>query len=303
MSTLTGDVTAAGDLAVNGGDQTSSATTFNLLNATVTTLNFAGAGTAITMGAATGYTNLRHTLFVNDTANAQMTTGVTVNQGGADNEIVSLKSSDVAHGVTGITETDTFARFLKQAATTGGLVIEGLNAGAGTVGLFLQGTAGTVDTAKTTGAGGTLVIQGSNISGVNRAATGANANLLAVRDDGTTRFILDADGDSHQDVGTAWTNFDDADDLARLQALAVTLAPPADPLRQQFLAHLDAHRDLLTAMPGKPLVTFTDDGCHFVNWSRLAMLHTGAIRQLGQFVKQLAEDLHDTRRLLRAHRG
>jgi hypothetical protein len=34
-----------GDLAVNGGDMTSSATTFNLLNATVTTLNLGGAAT------------------------------------------------------------------------------------------------------------------------------------------------------------------------------------------------------------------------------------------------------------------
>ncbi len=46
--------TFANDLAVNGGDVTSTATTFNLLNATVTTLNLGGAATTVAIGAATG---------------------------------------------------------------------------------------------------------------------------------------------------------------------------------------------------------------------------------------------------------
>jgi hypothetical protein len=55
VSTLTGNVTMTGDAAVNGGDFTSTATTFNMLQTTApTTINFGGAATAITMGAATG---------------------------------------------------------------------------------------------------------------------------------------------------------------------------------------------------------------------------------------------------------
>jgi hypothetical protein len=50
----------AGDLTVNGGDITSTATTFNLLNATVTTLNIGGAATALAVGAATGYTQINN---------------------------------------------------------------------------------------------------------------------------------------------------------------------------------------------------------------------------------------------------
>jgi hypothetical protein len=54
-----------GDLAVNGGDVTTSATTFNLVNATATTVNFAGAATAITIGASgSGTTTVRHDLTV-----------------------------------------------------------------------------------------------------------------------------------------------------------------------------------------------------------------------------------------------
>ena len=38
-------------------------------------------------------------------------------------------------------------------------------------------------------------------------------------------------------------------------------------------------RDVLTE---QKLVKFNDDGHHFVNMSKLTMLHTGAIRQMGE---------------------
>ncbi|NBP00431.1 MAG: hypothetical protein EBU90_09970, partial [Proteobacteria bacterium] len=77
------DVFIGGDLAVNGGDVTSNATTFNLLNATVTTLNFAGAGTNITIGAASGATTIRNAVTLTNTTNATSTqTGALVVTGG-----------------------------------------------------------------------------------------------------------------------------------------------------------------------------------------------------------------------------
>ena len=51
-SGTTGDIAASGDAAVNGGDLTTTATTFNLLNATATTLNIGGAATTIALAAA-----------------------------------------------------------------------------------------------------------------------------------------------------------------------------------------------------------------------------------------------------------
>lgn len=50
----TANVVVATDLAVNGGDLTSSATTFNLLNAVVTTLNIGNAATVMSIGDASG---------------------------------------------------------------------------------------------------------------------------------------------------------------------------------------------------------------------------------------------------------
>jgi hypothetical protein len=54
------NMTLTGDIAVNGGDLTSTATTFNLLNNTVTTLNLAGASTAVNIGASTGTTAIKN---------------------------------------------------------------------------------------------------------------------------------------------------------------------------------------------------------------------------------------------------
>jgi len=48
------------DVAVNGGDLTSSQTTFNLLNSTVTTGNLFGAGTTVSIGATTGTTTINN---------------------------------------------------------------------------------------------------------------------------------------------------------------------------------------------------------------------------------------------------
>jgi hypothetical protein len=61
---VTGDVTLTGDLAVNGGDITTSAATFNLINTNATTVNFAGAATALSIGAVTGTTTVNNALTV-----------------------------------------------------------------------------------------------------------------------------------------------------------------------------------------------------------------------------------------------
>jgi hypothetical protein len=63
------DLTIAGDLAVNGGDITTTATTFNLINANATTVNFAGAATNIQIGAASGTTNINNNLDVDGDVN------------------------------------------------------------------------------------------------------------------------------------------------------------------------------------------------------------------------------------------
>lgn len=68
-----GSVYVGNNLDVAGGTIQSSAASFNLLNANVTTANVLGAGTAITIGAATGFTAIRNQTTVTNTTGATST--------------------------------------------------------------------------------------------------------------------------------------------------------------------------------------------------------------------------------------
>jgi len=228
--------------------------------------------------------------YFNDTANANNTAGVTINQGAADDEIESWKSSDVSHGATSVTEADTFGFISKGAAATGGVMLTGIHEGA-QAGVIARGIMTTASSTRSTAARAAVEVNGGVISGSSMASLGANANIMAVQDNGTTRFILDSDGDSHQDVGTAWTNFDFTDDLRVMDALALVLNTQDDPVRAAFVGSLEESRTVIERLPGKPIVQFGDDGHHFANMSRVTMLHHGAIRQIGRQMAELSEQV------------
>lgn len=232
------------------------------------------------------------TTYIGDTANANVTLGLTINQAGNDDAILEFKSSDVAHGVTTVTETDTYAKFLKATGATGGIQLDGISTGAQS--MVLRGIPTTSVTGKTTSSGGAIQLIGALKNGTGVTSLGANANILSIQDNGTTRFMLDADGDSHQDVGTAWTNFDAHNDLKLMHALAVHVSRPGDPIKKDFASFLKVNRRKLERLK---LVTFNRDGHHFVNMSKLAMLHNGAIRQLGEAQLRDRAEIADLRKL------
>src|SRR5574341_262603 len=240
--------------------------------------------------------------FINDTSNANVTTGLTINQGGADDNILDLKSSDVAHGITDAEETDTYAAFAKASATAGGVRIRGLAETGTTIALQVQGMVTDETGTRDTATAAPVTFDAAIKSGTSPFPLSADRNLLCIRNNGTARFFFDSDGDSHQDVGTAWTNFDTEDDIALMDSMAVALAREGDPLREDFVKHFEQHRELIESVPGKKLVSFNDDGHHFVNMSRLAMVHHGAIRQLAAENKNLQKRLEAAEKKLLAHR-
>ena len=63
---ITGSMTSTGDVAVNGGDLTTTASTFNLINTTATTVNLAAAANFLNIGKTTGLTTVVGELQVND---------------------------------------------------------------------------------------------------------------------------------------------------------------------------------------------------------------------------------------------
>jgi enhancing lycopene biosynthesis protein 2 len=77
------------DVRLHGDTISTSQTTFDLLDDTVTTLNFVGAATAISIGAATGTTTVNHNLTVDQTVTAD--------------ELVLTNALEVQYGGTGVT--------------------------------------------------------------------------------------------------------------------------------------------------------------------------------------------------------
>jgi hypothetical protein len=72
------NLNVVGDLDIDGGDLTVSTSSFNLVNATATTLNIGGAATALTLGATTGTLTVRNTQTVfSSTDSIKLPTGTT----------------------------------------------------------------------------------------------------------------------------------------------------------------------------------------------------------------------------------
>jgi hypothetical protein len=140
---------------------------------------------------------LVNTLNIGDTTiNANMVRGITINQGGNDDEILAFKSSDVDHGITSFAETDTFGFMQKGAPTTGGVDFRALSSG--NYAMTIRGVVETADTTKGAGAVAPLILDGGMRSGTTWDVMTANANVLVVRSAATAKWILDAEGDTWQ---------------------------------------------------------------------------------------------------------
>lgn len=212
--------------------------------------------------------------------NDKMTLGLTIDQGAADDEALALKSSDVAHGITDTAETDTYGAVAKTEATSGGLQITGLKDadGIACLALNLRGYLGeAADTTKSTGGGGVINLTAAVKSGTGLADVGADGNLVTIQNRSTTRFIFDAEGCAHGDV--EWIAFSEHDDLALLDKLEATV------VSREFGGWVDANRRELEALN---IAHFDDRPGHaMLNLTRLSMLLTGALRQVGRRLNTL----------------
>jgi hypothetical protein len=114
-----GNQILTGDLAVNGGDITTNQTTFNLLNTTATTVNFAGAATTIGIGASTGTITLGNPTITG-------TNATTFNMNGTSPSIVTSST-----GTASVFNTNALTVNAFNAATTATLVNSATTLGIG----------------------------------------------------------------------------------------------------------------------------------------------------------------------------
>jgi hypothetical protein len=228
-------------------------------------------------------------VFIGDDLNGNMTTGLTINQGAAIDEIFALKSSDVGHGVTESTETDTFFYINKVQGTGGGAKIVGLSDpdDSSAIAISIEAVCGVAaNTTKTAGGGlGVLDLSSRIKSGSGAAAVGTDGNLISVRNSGVARFLFDAEGSGHADV--EWTTYATHDDLALVAAVESELLLHEDDAKTQRRHMLEEvgiiGEDSWHMENGKPRA--------MVNMTKLSMLHHGALIQAAERIQTLESRL------------
>lgn len=256
-------------------------------------LSVAGSGTAgcpITWTDAMTFNSTG--LIVGGTSNANMTAGVTTKSGGADERFTG-KLTGFAHGVTSVTETDTaFAVFVTNAVT-GGIDINAIRSGGTGYAARMRGINSVADTVRTSSARGSVHIDGALVSGTGTTTLSASGNVMTAADNGTTRFIWDAAGNAYAHVSMLSSAFDSYDDAALCRAVDAAISDPATLADDRFRDWAKYNREDLTRAN---LVHFEQDGTGaMVNYSGLARLHTGAIWQQENKIRQIAETVDELR--------
>jgi hypothetical protein len=218
------------------------------------------------------------TVNINDiTTNADMTVGLTINQGGNGDHILTFKSSEVSHGVTSQVEQDTYGYLKKRSGSIGGLMIVGIIETGNQSALYLQGVATDTDTGKTAGDYGVIRLDArvKAPSGTTSGAVGADGNLLSIDTDNATRFIFDAEGSGHADV--EWVAFAEHDDIALVSDMETALLATEENYQTENRHYLEQ-----TGIIGKGS-WHTENGKPraMINFTKLSMLHHGALIQIG----------------------
>lgn len=113
--------------------------------------------------------------------------------------------------MTDIMETDAFAELKRIDADTGGFYIDAADESAARA-LLLRATSGGNTTTKTTAALGTIQLEAGDISGSSNGPLASDSNLVVISNNGTTRFIFDAEGTGHADDVWSDTAFDLAEE-------------------------------------------------------------------------------------------
>jgi len=226
-------------------------------------------------------------LLVGDFTNANMTQGLTINQGASDDEILAFKSSDVAHGMTTITETDTYGYFQKLSPTAGGLFLHGLTEDVS--GLTLEADSTTVDATSTTATRGNIILRGYKKSGTSVTAMLANEALLTVESAALTRFLIQGDGAIHATNVTGGqldgTALDAEDDIALVRAFERTVHNGMGIAMTKWDEQIAANAEDL-----KRIGVLSSEG-DFYNMQRMNSLLGGAIWQSHVRQKELEERL------------
>ena len=145
--------------------------------------------------------------------------GICLNQAQFDTNILTLKSSDVAHGMTAVAETDTYGEISKCVADYGGFRIRGLSDTSGYSALDLfgdMGGASNTDEAESTN--GIIHIDGAIKNSTDRGAAGDDENIVCIKNGGNTEVIFKGDGEIFSNQTATVGTYDAYEDAQLIRA-------------------------------------------------------------------------------------
>ena len=215
--------------------------------------------------------------------------GLTIDINSNDGNSLTFKSSDVAHGITGSEETDTFFAIRKQSATNGGTNLRSYSERTDAEHFVanVQGADGV--TTKSASATSNIMWVSSQKSGTGINAVGTDDNIFSIHNYINTQFIFDAEGTFHSNVGTAtYDEYNDAH-LVRAMDLSTSTKGLIASKFDEFIQY--NHEDLANAK----IVGREEDGTpnSMVNWTAMSQLHNGAIWQQYEKHQKLANAMYE----------
>jgi hypothetical protein len=171
-------LTLTGDLAVNGGDITTTAATFNLIDATATTVNFAGAATALTIGASTGTLRIE-----NPTITTSVTSGTLALFNTGLTGTLNIGNAAATLSIGNAATTSTFGYTSTAASTTNISTGAVANTITKTINIGTGGASGSNTNvfigSATTGAKTVIELDGVGTANIEIDGTGLNASNVA----------------------------------------------------------------------------------------------------------------------------
>jgi hypothetical protein len=210
-------------------------------------------------------------LSLHDGANTDMTSGFMVNQASADDSVLTFKSSDIAHGKTSTTETDSWLHLQKSSGSTGGaqwrtMAETGHIARACSTLAYGSGASLNADKASNTLQGG-IDWQYYGHDGAdaleNVAANSVAFGWRCANVGGANRALmgLDEDGDIYVDGSSTISTFDHYDDIAMMAQLDLTRATEFQPhlAKMMSASRFDGNAYTLEHYEGTKLIGVMED--------------------------------------------
>jgi len=215
--------------------------------------------------------------------------GITLQRGANDDKVFTVKSTDVAHGMTASCETDTFMLMTKQDANKGGFQIrtfaEDLNSER--LNINVQGDGDILET-KSTSSKGAITLTNSSKSGTAQTYSNSDGIIMTIANYIHAQFLFEADGNFHANAGS---NTFDAYEDAQL-ARAYDLSHGKGVIESKFDKFVAYNHEKLAQLD---LVGREEDGTpnHMVNVTGMQRLHNGAIWQQYEKHQRLAEAVYE----------